>query len=135
MISTEARKTFRKAEKICNQKQIDLLFSEGKSIKSGMFRLHYLLTDAPVIPAVQLLIAVPKKKLRHAVTRNRMKRLIRESYRLHKQNLIELFSSKNKHCNIAIVFTGQQCISQLETHAAIKELLDRLIKTNEKNPE
>ena len=135
MISTEARKTFRKAEKICNQKQIDLLFSEGKSIKSGMFRLHYLLTDAPVIPAVQLLIAVPKKKLRHAVTRNRMKRLIRESYRLHKQNVIELFSSKNKHCNIAIVFTGQQCISQLETHAAIKELLDRLIKTNEKNPE
>ncbi len=135
MLSTEARKTFRKAEKICNQKQIDLLFSEGKSIRSGMFRLHYLLTDAPAIPAVQLLIAVPKKKLRHAVTRNRMKRLIRESYRLHKQNLIELFSSKHKHCNIAIVFTGQQCISQLETHAAIKELLDRLIKTNEKNPE
>ena len=135
MISTEARKTFRKAEKICNQKQIDLLFSEGKSIRSGMFRLHYLLTDAPAIPAVQLLIAVPKKKLRHAVTRNRMKRLIRESYRLHKQNVIELFSSKNKHCNIAIVFTGQQCISQMETHAAIKELLDRLIKTNEKNPE
>lgn len=135
MISTEARKTFRKPEKICNQKQIDRLFSEGKSIRSGMFRMHYLLTDAPEIPAVQLLIAVPKKKLRHAVTRNRMKRLIRESYRLQKQNVIEFFSLMNKHCDLAIVFTGQQCISQLETHVAINELLDRLIKTHEKNPQ
>jgi ribonuclease P protein component len=135
MISTEARKTFRKPEKICNQKQIDRLFSEGKSIRSGMFRLHYLLTDIPATPAVQLLIAVPKKNLRLAVTRNRMKRLIRESYRLHKQKVIEYFSAGNKHCDIAIVFTGQQCISQPETHAAINELLDRLIKTHEKNPQ
>ena len=135
MISTEARKTFRKAEKICNQKQIDNLFSEGKSIRSGMFRLHYLVSDTAVTPAVQLLIAVPKRNLRHAITRNRMKRLIRESYRLHKQKVLDFFCSRNKHCDIAIVFTGQQCISQQETHTAINELLDRLIKTHEKNPE
>lgn len=135
MISTETRNTFRKAEKICNQKQIDSLFSEGKSIRTGMFRLQYLVSDTAVNPSVQLLITVPKRNLRHAVNRNRMKRLIRESYRLNKQKVLDFFSSMKKHCDIAIVFTGQQCISQPETHAAINELLDRLIKTHEKYSE
>jgi len=135
MIDSEVRNTFRKPEKICNQKQIDALFREGKAIRSGLFKLIYIESNIPYPPAVQLLIAVPKKNLRHAVTRNRMKRLIRESFRLNKQNLIDFYVSRQKHCDIAILFTGQQCVTQLQTHTAIKELLDRLVKTHEKNPE
>jgi ribonuclease P protein component len=133
MLTTTLRYTFRKPEKICNQKQIDNLFKQGKSYRSGLFQLVYRLSEENKEWPVQLLIAVPKKHLRHAVSRNRMKRLVRESYRLNKHKVLEAFTQTGKHCDIAIIFTGQKCISQTETNAAINELLDRLIRANEKD--
>jgi len=135
MFSIVTRNTFRKPEKICNQKQIDSLFKDGKSLKSGLFRVLFLETEAKAGSSVQVLIAVSKKNLRSAVTRNRMKRLIREAYRLSKHKLVETYAKAGKHCDIAIIFMGKQCVSQVETHTAINELLHRLILTHEKNSE
>ena len=126
MLSSVRRNTFRKPEKICNQKQIDCLFKEGKSLKSGLFRLIYVETTGQ---------AVPKKNLHLAVTRSRMKRLIREAYRLSKYKLIETYAKAGKHCDIAFIYMGKQCVSQSQTHTAINDLLDRLILTHEKNSE
>ena len=84
---------------------------------------------------VQVLIAVPKKNLRHAVDRNRMKRLIREAYRLNKHKILDEYSNAGKHLDIAFIFLGKQPVSQAETVAAINVLLDRLIAKHEKNSE
>ena len=135
MPSSVKSNTFRKAEKLCNQKEIDRIFSEGKSLSVSPFRLLYVETEAREQPAVKVLIAVPKKKLRLAVQRNRMKRLIREAYRLSKHNLIDAVLQSGYHYDIAFIFTGNKCITQKETLTAINGLLDRLILTNEKNPE
>jgi ribonuclease P protein component len=135
MLSAVKRNTFRKPEKICNQNQIDVLFKEGKSLKSGLFRMLFVETEPPGKSPVQVLIAVPKKNLRHAVDRNRMKRLIREAYRLSKHKILEEYSKAGKHMDIAIIFMGKQCVSQAETSAAINVLLDRLMVRNEKNSE
>jgi len=132
MFNLVTRNTFRKAEKICNQKQIDLLFKEGKSLKSGLFRLLYLETEEKAGAVVQVLIAVPKKNLRHAVSRNRMKRLIREAYRHGKHELVDTCVKAGKHCDVAIIFMGKQCISQDETNMTINELLNRLTVVYEK---
>jgi len=135
MPDSVTRNTFRKPEKLCSQVNIDKLFSEGKVLASSQFRLIYLETELSGKPSVKVLIAVPKKKLKLAVSRNRMKRLIREAYRNGKHNLLEAYTKSGIHCEIAIVFTGKKCISQQETNAAINDLLNRLIRTHEKNPE
>jgi ribonuclease P protein component len=131
MPSSVKRNTFRKAEKLCSQKEIDRIFSEGKSLSLSPFRLLYLETEANENPPVKVLIAVPKKKLKLAVHRNRMKRLIREAYRMSKHKLIEVISVSGKHFDIAFIFTGNKCITQKETLTAINGLLDRLILTHE----
>jgi ribonuclease P protein component len=133
MLNSLIRNTFRKPEKICNQKQIDTLFASGKSFAAGQFRLIYIQTDKKAKPFIQVLIAVSKKNIRHAVNRNRMKRLIREAYRVSKHKLTDKVESTSKHYDIAIVFTGKQCVSQSETLSAINVLLDRLIQVHEKN--
>jgi ribonuclease P protein component len=135
MLSTVKRNTFRKPEKICNQNQIDSLFKEGRSLKSGLFRLLFVETEKSGNTPVQLLIAVPKKHLRHAVDRNRMKRLIREAYRVNKHKIIEVYNRRGKHCDLAVIFNGVKCVSQAETSVAINELLDRLIHTHDQNSE
>jgi len=135
MLSAVLRNTFRKSEKICNQNQIDRLFKEGKSLKSGLFRLLAIETEKPGKSPVQVLIAVPKKNMRHAVDRNRMKIQILEAYRLSKHKILDECLKAGKHLDIAIIFMGKQCVSQAETTAAINVLLDRLIVRNEKNPE
>jgi ribonuclease P protein component len=97
--------------------------------------LLYLETEANEQPPVKVLIAIPKKKLKLAVQRNRMKRLVREAYRLSKHKLLEVVARSGKHYDIAFIFTGNKCITQKETLTAINGLLDRLILTHEKNPE
>lgn len=92
-------------------------------------------TETGKKPPVQVLIAVPKKNLRHAVDRNRMKRLIREAYRLSKHPISNEYSKAGKHLDIAFIFMGKQCINQAETITAINVLLDRLIDTHEKTSE
>lgn len=129
------RYTFNKKEKLCSKIQIEKLFSEGKSLVTNRFRLLYLETTSVIQPQVRVLIAVPKRNIKHAVNRNRMKRLIREAYRLNKHKLTEMYAAAGKDCNIAFLFTGKACISQQETAAAIFDLLNRLIDANEKNPE
>jgi ribonuclease P protein component len=135
MLSSVKRNTFRKPEKICNQNQIDNLFKDGKSLKSGIFRLLFMETEKSGKSPVQVLIAVPKKNLRHAVDRNRMKRLIREAYRVSKHKILDQYLTAEKHLDIAIIFMGKQCVSQSDTLTAINVLLDRLIQAHENNPE
>lgn len=135
MPGLSSRNTFRKAEKLCSQIQIDKLFSEGKSFTSGNFRLIYLESEASEYAPVQVLIAVPKKQQRFAVHRNRMKRLMRESYRLSKHRLLDKYIIEGKHCDLAFVFNSKKIATQTETFTAINALLDRLILTHEKNSE
>ena len=110
---------FPKAEKLCNYHRIQALFREGRSIKKYPLKLLYLPVDKSITPT-QLLISVPKKKLKKAVDRNRIKRLIRESYRMEKHQL----SSVDRSFSLAIIYMGQE----LTTYNQIRPLVAALLK-------
>ncbi|WP_095074878.1 ribonuclease P protein component [Tenacibaculum jejuense] len=76
--------TLGKQERLKSRKLITQLFSEGKSVKVFPLRMVYLQTDHFSNFPVQCAVSVPKRNFKKAVDRNRIKRLLRESYRLQK---------------------------------------------------
>ena len=76
--------SFPKKEKLKNKKLIDQLFVEGKSLTSYPIKLFYIKADLPFAVPIQTGVTVPKKNFKSAVKRNRIKRLLRESFRRNK---------------------------------------------------
>lgn len=97
--------TLGKEERLCSKKLIDSLFLSGHRFMAFPYSIHWMLCPQgslpPGIPA-QVLIATSKKKFHHAVDRNRVKRLTRECYRIHKPQLYTLLDSHNATLVIAL---------------------------------
>ena len=77
---------FPKSEKLCGQLRIAALYKEGHRFTAFPMRVTYLqIPDSNEAPKV--LIWAPKSLFKHAVDRNRLRRLMREAYRLNAQTL------------------------------------------------
>ena len=88
--------TFCKQERLCSKKLIDTLFQSGHRFMVYPYSVHWMLCPSGTLPGnipAQVLIATSKKKFRHAVDRNRVKRLTRECYRTHKPTLYQFLDS------------------------------------------
>ncbi|HRB26845.1 MAG TPA: ribonuclease P protein component, partial [Bacteroidia bacterium] len=69
------RNTFSKAERLCKRKDFELIFSQGAAFNRFPFRVHWLkLKENTSTVPVKIAISVPKRKIRSAVSRNRIKR-------------------------------------------------------------
>jgi len=78
------KNTLGKEERLKSRKLIEKLYQEGKSVKAFPLRMIFLQTEhASKFPA-QVGVSVPKRNFKLAVHRNRIKRLMRETYRLQK---------------------------------------------------
>lgn len=76
------RFTFPKSERLHSKKLIEELFNKGSYFYLYPFRVAYLPIDSEA--TTQVLFSVSKKKFKSAVTRNKIKRKLKESYRLNK---------------------------------------------------
>ena len=99
---------FRKEEKIVGENRIDSLFIEGKSFVAFPLRVVYLKTELSLSSPLSVLVSVPKKRIKSAVKRNRIKRQVREAYRLNKHYLEALTESIDHHLDIAFVFVRDE---------------------------
>lgn len=114
--------SFPKKEKLTSKIIIDRLFKNGESRFKYPFRVLFLFSDSYTEDFPQVLISVSKRNFKRAVDRNRIKRLIREAYRLQKNDLVALFPQKPS--SIAILYTAKEEI-QLEE---LKKKLYLIIK-------
>ena len=97
------RKFFPKSARLSLKSEIDSLFNNGQSFISYPLRIIYLSDSGESSPelGISVLIGVPKKRIKHAVKRNRIKRLIRESFRLNKDALANSHEQNHKRLRIA----------------------------------
>ena len=126
--------TYQKSDKLKSRKQTQHLFSTGQAINVFPIRLIY--TIEPItssldnISSTSLLqagVGAPSRTFRKAVQRNRVKRLLREAYRLEKPNFITQAALDNKRVNLFFLYTDASVLTQLEIQAKVKEALAILV--------
>lgn len=100
--------TFPKHERISWKRHLDLLFAEGKSFVAYPLRIIYIPVEKDYSGStVSIVVSVSKKRFKHAVDRNVLKRRIRESYRRQKHELIDFFNQKDSALLIAFLYISK----------------------------
>jgi ribonuclease P protein component len=119
---------FRKEERLCSLKLIEQLYEQGSSFSFYPFRLIFLTSPTDIPYPSQIVISVPKRKFKKAVDRNRIKRLIRESYRHLKEDLLyPALTEKQKSLLLMIIYTGNEINRQKEIEKKLTLALERLL--------
>lgn len=111
------RKTFTKQERLRSKREIDELFQNNQSIFIYPFKILYVNKIDEEHYGANVLFTMSHKKFKHAVQRNTIKRHLRESYRIHKVNLIQLLEQKKIHAHIAWIYVADTILSHQEIEA------------------
>lgn len=127
---TTRRYTLSKEERLSWKRYIDLLFAKGQSFVAFPLRVVYLITDEELPARVSILVSVPKKKFKRAVKRNLIKRQVRETYRIHKYDLIDPLTEKNKHLLVAFLYLDKEVLSFATMEKAMLKAI-RILQTKE----
>jgi ribonuclease P protein component len=127
------RHTFKKKERIFKQKEMDFLFEKGLSFIAYPLRVVYISRQSVSDVEAAVLISVPKKKMKRAVNRNRIKRLIRDAYRLNKQLLLPSLQEKGQELLIGFLFVGNELPDWQTVEAAVIKALTVLNRLQEDN--
>ncbi|MBP5629594.1 MAG: ribonuclease P protein component [Bacteroidaceae bacterium] len=125
---------FSKRERISSLKEIESLFERGRSSSVQCMPLRavwqtcsYQHTVLPTAePAIKVLMSVAKKRLRHAVDRNRAKRQMREAYRLYHWQLTEAVAECGLQLHIAFVWQSEEPEPTEHVFEAMRCLLETI---------
>lgn len=96
--------TFNTSEKLKSQKLIELLFAEGQSVVEYPLRLVYIKTHFDEKVTMKAGVSVSKRNFKNAVDRNRIKRLLREAYRLNRHTY---FNNSSTQYALMILYIGK----------------------------
>ena len=119
--------TLRKTEIINHKKKIDQLFKSGNRFIVDEFQLVYS-TSNSYDNWFNILVSVPKKKIKLACTRNLLKRRIREVIRRKKEKFILKLKDKKKRIKIAFIYSSEKVITYKDIEEKINLILLRLLK-------
>lgn len=115
-----------------SRKQIENLFLHGKNFASFPLRITYLFLPSDE-PGAQVGVTVGKRFFKKAVERNRIKRLLREAYRLQKHGFVEALKKKNLKGVIFFMYTDKTIAPFNIVREAMNKCLVRLENLADEN--
>ena len=127
------RETFDKSEKLCSHKAIARLFENGNIFYTSLFKVVWGKSIASLPSPAQVAFSVSKRGFRLAVTRNLIKRRLREAYRKNKYILYEQLSSGNIQIAFVVILKGNKIPDFLTIEKSMKEMINKLISHIKEN--
>lgn len=129
-MSISGNLTFGKQEKLCAKRAIDCLFVGGnsRSVVAFPIRLVYVPVEREQDESLlKVLVTVSKKHFKHAVDRNRTKRLLREAWRLHRNEILQLLRLKQTGgLDVALIWLDDKLWTAKDVDNRMSLLLKRL---------
>jgi ribonuclease P protein component len=124
-----------KTERLKSRKQIDSLFAGGKGFSVFPIRVTYLFAKEAE-SGVKMGVTVSKRNFKKATDRNRVKRLLREAYRLQKEELQTVVQAKEKSAAVFFIYTGKTIAPFQEIKVVMAKCLKKLsVIANSENPQ
>lgn len=121
---------FVKSERLCSALAISHLFDKGYSVYKHPVKIKWLPVKWDSDLNIQVVISVSKNRFKRAVDRNRIKRMLRECFRLHK-SVIEK-GLNGRQCHLALIYTGKDIPEMNVLEPIIIDLFHRFTKEYEK---
>jgi ribonuclease P protein component len=117
-------RSFSKIEKLKSKKLIERLFAEGKGISNYPVKLIYLKTTLEDGARIKTGVTASKRNFKSAVKRNRIKRLMRESYRLNKH---KIFNNIEGNYALMFLYLGKEMPSYGHLEACFEVLVKKFV--------
>jgi ribonuclease P protein component len=131
-LNTTQRYFYRKEDKLKSRKAIDALFGEGNSFSN--FPLKVIWMPQNKMGALQAAVGVSSRNFKKAVDRNRIKRLMREAYRLQKQSLKESLLLNQQTMSVFFLYVGKELPEYDLIYEKMGNSIKRLIKLSHETP-
>src|SRR6185312_508041 len=119
------RFTLKAHERLISHTLIQQLFKEGKSFSVFPLRIIYLQSENQKF-SLQAGFTVNSRNFKKAVDRNRIKRLMRETYRLQKNKLLNQLTKNHKNLGVFFVYTGKELPEFHELFEKMQRVLEKL---------
>lgn len=129
--------TFNKQKHLCGKTTIARLYNEGRAFIAFPLRVVYLIEPKTAgereRETVRVLVAAPKKRFRHAVDRNRYRRLLREAYRHQQWRLVDALDAAGMTMDVSFVAVHNRLPSLAEVELCISKAIDKMIAAVDNN--
>lgn len=123
------RFTLGKDQRLKSRKLIERVFREGKSINVFPFKVYFLIQPlAEGRQPLQAGMGASRRNFKKAVDRNRIKRLIREVYRLKKETLGIFVKEKQLSLSLFFIYTGKELPDHKFVSGKIAVALEKIMK-------
>lgn len=126
--TSQIKATFYKDERLCSKKQIDFLFRVGKSEMVHPVKLMFVESTSDQAFPAKAMFVVPKKNFRKAHDRNKLKRRMREAYRLIKHEFYGCEQMKNKKLLFAFLYVAKKPVDYTQIEQCMRQFKLKLQK-------
>jgi len=120
--------TLGKKERLKSRKQIEQLFDNGQRFSISTLRIFYSFQNCPATanPQLRAGFVASSRNFKTAVDRNRIKRLIKEAWRLQKNELEKTLHEQSLNLNVFFIYTGRVLPAYDDIYSNMKKIILKL---------